>query len=176
MYRSRSVLLWPSCIITRLNCKSSVSVTSGNRPTMPSACFSASVKAVDLLISGSRSTSMPRFPSNVVLFMSYSSVVDLICYFFSEAFEGRDLRKFLFPNPFCATDSPRNIVPSTWTCRPLRVRGILQYNFRRDVGSLFRGRMPTAAPKFETENWVYPAKGGDLEKRIKGQGADWLKA
>src|SRR6516162_4805927 len=39
MYRSRSVFLWPSCIITRLNCRSRVSVTSGTRPTIPSACF-----------------------------------------------------------------------------------------------------------------------------------------
>src|SRR3984957_17521620 len=74
MYRSRSVLLWPSCIITRLNCRSSVSVTSGTRPTIPSACLSASVKAVDLLSDGSWSNSTPYllvaidFPSVFLLF------------------------------------------------------------------------------------------------------------
>jgi hypothetical protein len=30
--------------------------------------------------------------------------------------------------------------------------------------------------KFETENRVYPAKGGDLEKTIKAKGQTWLKA
>src|SRR6266478_9988886 len=136
---------------------------------MPSACFSASVKAVDLLISGSRSTSMPRFPSNAVGVMLYCSLLIWTCYFFSQAFEGRDLRKFLFPNPFCATDSPKHC-PVYVDVPPLRVRGILQYNLRRDVGSLFRGRIPVRPRKFETENWIYPAKGGDLEKRIKAKG------
>jgi hypothetical protein len=58
----------------------------------------------------------------------------------------------------------------------LRFRGILQYNLRRDVSSLFRGRMPSAAPKFETENRVYPTKGSDLEKTIEVDGQMWLSA
>src|SRR5262249_56478895 len=45
--------------ITRCSCRSSVSVTSGTRPTIPNACFSASVKAVDSLSAGSWSSSNP---------------------------------------------------------------------------------------------------------------------
>src|SRR3984957_10103979 len=67
-----SAVLWPSCIITRCNCISSVSVTSGTSPTSPSACFSASVKAVDLLSDGSRSNSIPCLAVLVILITSLS--------------------------------------------------------------------------------------------------------
>src|SRR5215469_8580719 len=89
MYRSRSVVLWLSCIITRLNCRSSVSVTSGTRPTIPSACFSASVKAVDLLSDGSWSNSIPYLLVVIFLFpfiivfpscQNFPSVLVLTCF------------------------------------------------------------------------------------------------
>src|SRR6516225_9980709 len=44
------------------------SVTSGTSPTKPSACRSASVNPVDLLMLGSRRTSMPRLPLPVPRF------------------------------------------------------------------------------------------------------------
>src|SRR5580692_6580516 len=69
-----SVLLWPSCIITRLICRSSVSVTSGTRPVIPSACFSASVKAVDLLSVGSWSNSIPH----LLVFMLFLPVPNIL--------------------------------------------------------------------------------------------------
>ena len=39
----------------------------GTSPTSPNACFSASVKAVDLLRAGSCSSSMPRLPLRLVI-------------------------------------------------------------------------------------------------------------
>src|SRR6516162_4433030 len=60
MKRSRSLGLPLSCCRTRLSCVSIDSVRSGTSPTSPSACRSASLKPVDLLIVGSRSKSMPR--------------------------------------------------------------------------------------------------------------------
>src|SRR5260370_36076079 len=59
--------------MARRNCRSSVSVTSGTRPTIPSACFSASVKAVDLFSDGSWSTSIPRL--FVAIIISFVFVV-----------------------------------------------------------------------------------------------------
>jgi hypothetical protein len=48
-------------------------------------------------------------PSNVVGVISYCSFVDLICYFFLKLskVEISGNLKFLFPNPFCATDTRR---------------------------------------------------------------------
>ena len=51
--------------------------TSGTRPTRPSACFSASVKAVDLLSDGSCSNSIPCLlvPAMLTTFLSLSCFV-----------------------------------------------------------------------------------------------------
>src|SRR4029077_15048795 len=46
-----------------------VSVTSGTRLTIPSSCFSVSVKAVDLLSCESRSSALPRFSLSVLRFI-----------------------------------------------------------------------------------------------------------
>src|SRR6516164_7092580 len=53
------------------------SVTSGTSPTKPSACRSASVNPVDLLMLGSRRTSIPRLPLPVLGLNTGFSVVVL---------------------------------------------------------------------------------------------------